>query len=136
MSERNVREKLQGICADLDHQAERLGAPGLRAALLPIVLGAGLAVVACGDSVESGEGGGGEAGWTSSGTGAGAEGGAYGIPGGWGGAYGVPGGWGGTGAVGGAYGMPGGWGGWGGFGGSGGDGGADGDGGLGGVGGG
>ena len=97
MSEQDLRHKLSAICEDLDRCAGRVGSPGLSGALLSMVLGAGLAVTACGSDVEGGEGGSGGAGaWTSSGTGAQST--AYGMPGGWGGyapAYGVDGGYGG-----------------------------------------
>ncbi|RLB61743.1 MAG: hypothetical protein DRI90_10685 [Deltaproteobacteria bacterium] len=130
VSEHNIRAKLRSICETLDEHAGRSGSPGMRGALFSILLGTGLAIGACGDSVESEGGDAGSAaaaGWT--GTGGGATSSAYGGPmGGWGTAYGVPGGWGGVGGLGGEGGL----GGDGGNGGQGGDGGALGGGGAGG----
>ncbi len=50
MSEREIREKLTAICAELDRARRRANLPSA-GTLLPAVLGAGLAVASCSASV-------------------------------------------------------------------------------------
>ncbi|MBI4702210.1 MAG: hypothetical protein HY744_13865 [Deltaproteobacteria bacterium] len=48
MSEKQIREAIDQVCADLDLRArQRAMRQGVGSALLPLVLGAGLAVTAC-----------------------------------------------------------------------------------------
>ena len=101
MSERDIRDKLRKICADLDQFAGRTGPVGRAAAVLaPLVVGAGMALVACDGDVDTQEGDGGSgAATTTTGTSVGGASSLYGIgggqAGGWGGSqsdYGVGGG--------------------------------------------
>ncbi|MBW2527883.1 MAG: hypothetical protein JRI23_27120 [Deltaproteobacteria bacterium] len=94
MGERDIRDKLRRICTDLDRFAGRNGPAGRASAVLaPLVVGAGIALVACGGDVETEDGDGGS-GATATATGTG-QGGYYPPPygvGGWGGSqsdYGV-----------------------------------------------
>lgn len=134
MREQDVRGKLLRICAQLDQATGRIGPVGRASAVLgPLMIGAGMALLACdGDVDTSGGWGGSQSDYgvggytttstTATGTSTGTT---TSSSGGWGGStsfYGVGGA---------AYGV----GGWGGYGGDGGDGGAGGDGGSGGWGG-
>ena len=60
MSEHEIRNKLRKICGDLDRLAGRVGPAGRASAVLaPLMLGAGIALIACDSEVETtgGEGG-------------------------------------------------------------------------------
>jgi hypothetical protein len=110
MTEQDIRERLRNICDQLDRVAGRVGPVGRASAVLaPLVLGAGMALLACESTVDqpTGQGGSGAATTSSStsttSTNSGGMSGAYGV-GGWGaapppygvgGAYGVA-GWGGS----------------------------------------
>ena len=47
MSEKQIREILRGVCADLEQHSRRVVRSGVRRVLLPTVLGAGLALGGC-----------------------------------------------------------------------------------------
>ncbi len=96
MSERDIRDKLLRICDDLDRFAGRTGPVGRATALLaPLVVGAGMALVACDGDVETKEGDGGSGAATTTSTSGGASSSLYGVGGGQPPPYGV-GGWGGS----------------------------------------
>ena len=94
MSERDVRDKLRRICAELDQFAGRTGPVGRATAVLaPLVVGAGMALVACGGDVDTEEGDGGSGAATTTSMGGASS--LYGVGGGQPPPYGV-GGWGGS----------------------------------------
>lgn len=100
MSEKEIRAALQQVCNDLDLKARATPRGGKHRIMFPLVLGAGMAIAACGDDVVEPEapaygapsgqsttttsdtGGGGAGGETSTGGGVTGGGGAGGLTGG------------------------------------------------------
>ncbi len=98
MSEKEIRAQIDRVCSKLDGRARAMGLHGARGALVPILLGAGLAAVACGDDSGAVDIYGAPGGYTStSSTGTAGDGGSGGETGGSGGSGGETGGSGGSG---------------------------------------